>query len=410
MTPAAVSLPRLAMWTQCRKRCPPLGRELTILLAVAVANLPWYMALAKPSTASTASAKVKSPKSSGPNLLKGQVTQSEIIDDLERVGIKCGVVEGSRPSLVVVDVHRGTSAFNNGVESGDKIAEMRTGNGGFNLTFQRGTEVFQVFLRSSAIPFSDRVNHSQIEAEISEAAKRRLKKLALLDVHTGNLSRMTVLDAIDGVHMGALRRTKDTAIVENQTLEGLRWVPQPARTVVWNAGVRVLLTPSIIDLDESFKSGSPRGVHGGYTALAGLYLGGSKIMAIAERVQYRNNLPELADSRKIICHEFGHAFDECLARKFGTFALFTRTTMFKEIYHDEATRLTNEQRRHLEYFTQPDGAGESECFAQLFSALCAPASNNDALTTELEEAFPRTKALIKSVMLDPSICQGLTED
>ncbi len=349
-------------------------------------------------------------KPSQKNVLRGGVSQSELIDNLERVGIKCGVIDGKPPQLVVVDVHRGTSAFNKGLENGDKIGDVQTANGGLNVTFTRGNQVYQVFLRSSAIPYEDRSNHHQLETEISEAAKKRMKKLSLLNLNTGDLSKVTMLDAIDGVHIGALRQTADTPAIQQQTLEGLRWVPPLAREVVWDGGVRVLITPSILDLDESFKTEKPRGVHGGYTAVAGLYIGSSNLIAVSERVSYRNNLPRLVDSRGVVCHEFGHAYDSCLGRKFGTFDLFTATTKFKEIYHDDETRLTNDQRKRLEYFTQPDGAGESECFAQLFSIICKPVEKDSGNDLELERAFPKTKELIKAVMANPAMCQGLTEE
>ena len=71
--------------------------------------------------------------------------------------------------------------------------------------------------------------------------------------------------------------------------------------------------------------------------------------------------------------------------------------------------MTNDQRIRLEYFTQPDGAGESECFAQLFSSLCVP-SERDGVNAELEKAFPKTRALIKAVMQDPNICRGWTQE
>jgi hypothetical protein len=366
------------------------------------------VALSKPTTTVSEAGADKSAKSGPKHVLQGGVSQSELIDNLERVGVKCGVVDGKPPTLVVIDVHRGTSAFNKGLENGDQIGDVRPGNGGINLTFKRGGQVYQVFLRSSAVPFTEQINHSQLEAEISEAAKQRIKKLTALNTNTGDLAKVTLLDAIDGVHMSALRRTDDTPIVEKQTLEGLRWVPQTARAIVWDSGIRVLITPSILELDEFFKTAKPRGVHGGYTAVGGLFLG--SLIAISERVQYRNNTPQLVDSRGTICHEFGHAYDASLGRKFGTFKLFTATTKFEEIYHDDETRLTNDQRRNLEYYTQPDGAGESECFAQLFSDICSAEAKPGKDKTELEKGFPKTKALIKSVMLDPQLCQGLTEE
>src|ERR1700712_4076143 len=66
-----------------------------------------------------------------PKTIQGSVTENEIIDNLERVGIKCIFHEGSATAkgyLAVDSVRMGSTAFYKGVEVGDKIKGLATAN------------------------------------------------------------------------------------------------------------------------------------------------------------------------------------------------------------------------------------------------------------------------------------------
>src|SRR4051812_30867586 len=63
--------------------------------------------------------------------IQGSVSQNEMIDNLERVGIKCVFHQGATAKtgyLAVDSVHMGSAAFYNGVEIGDKIKGLSTAN------------------------------------------------------------------------------------------------------------------------------------------------------------------------------------------------------------------------------------------------------------------------------------------
>jgi hypothetical protein len=80
-------------------------------------------------------------------VLHGSVSQSELIDTLERLGISCLLKEGAKPALVVQDVHMGTAAYYKGVERGDGIRGLVQENDHFNLTIERSGNVYQIALK-----------------------------------------------------------------------------------------------------------------------------------------------------------------------------------------------------------------------------------------------------------------------
>src|SRR5271165_4000887 len=70
-------------------------------------------------------------------ILQGSVTQSELIDTLEQLGIKCAVHDGGNPALVVQNVRLGSAAYYKGVAENDGIKGLVQENDHFNLTIQR---------------------------------------------------------------------------------------------------------------------------------------------------------------------------------------------------------------------------------------------------------------------------------
>ncbi len=80
-------------------------------------------------------------------VLQGNIQQSEIIDNLERLGIKCVIHDGANPALVVQNVHPGTAAYYKGVAEGDGVRGLVQENDHFNLTIQRNGKIYQVSLK-----------------------------------------------------------------------------------------------------------------------------------------------------------------------------------------------------------------------------------------------------------------------
>jgi hypothetical protein len=81
-------------------------------------------------------------------VIQGSVNHTEIVDDLTRLGLNCGIKTGKIPILQVIDVHLATPAFNAGVESGDLITGITSGDGFYKLKIDRSGKIYQVELRS----------------------------------------------------------------------------------------------------------------------------------------------------------------------------------------------------------------------------------------------------------------------
>ena len=80
-------------------------------------------------------------------LLQGAVSQSDLIDLLERVGVKCAV-HSDTGKLRIVDVHTGTDAFFQGVEGGDEIKTYVKQADQITLVCERNGKPYQVTLHT----------------------------------------------------------------------------------------------------------------------------------------------------------------------------------------------------------------------------------------------------------------------
>ena len=80
-------------------------------------------------------------------LYQGGVTQNEMIDNLERCGVKCLVQEGPDSKLLVRDVRMGSNAFYKGLSTGDVIKSFVQSGDHYQLTFNRGGQTYSLALK-----------------------------------------------------------------------------------------------------------------------------------------------------------------------------------------------------------------------------------------------------------------------
>jgi hypothetical protein len=78
--------------------------------------------------------------------LKGSVSQFQLIDTLEKLGIKCVIQDGLNSSLVVSHVNLGSTAYYSGIVSGDVVKDLKAVTAGFNLTIERSGKLYQTTL------------------------------------------------------------------------------------------------------------------------------------------------------------------------------------------------------------------------------------------------------------------------
>ena len=89
-------------------------------------------------------------------LLHGGISENELIDYLERLGIKCIIHQGASaaPALYTLNVekvHLGSSAYYGGILAGDIIKDLHRLNANtFSLSIERAGKIYQIHLNSLA--------------------------------------------------------------------------------------------------------------------------------------------------------------------------------------------------------------------------------------------------------------------
>jgi hypothetical protein len=184
----------------------------------------------------------------------------------------------------------------------------------------------------------------------------------------------------------------------------LQTIPASIRDRVFQAGLRVVIVPTVSDYLDTHYSDRPRGYvnGGGYDNTDALFVPAKNELLVAERVSYHNGAP-LPTTRVpyLIHHEFGHAFDFYLGHQFSQLYSISKTPRFVQTSDRELQRLGLSKREKIAYFCQDDGAGASETFAELFGMHYTPKSTwNDAVHILLE-SFPDTNLLIKETQASP---------
>ena len=120
-------------------------------------------------------------------VLHGKVSQNELIDNLEHLGIQCIIREGLAKSLVVDKVHLGSSAYFGNILQGDVIKNVdKLDNNTFLLSLQRAGELYRIKLGlvSAKIPGSvtvravNKINQGVVlDSPIKKLDKEAIKKL-----------------------------------------------------------------------------------------------------------------------------------------------------------------------------------------------------------------------------------------
>ena len=94
----------------------------------------------------------------------------------------------------------------------------------------------------------------------------------------------------------------------------------------------------------------------------------------------------------MLLHEMGHAYDSVKGH-------LSQSGEFDRCYKEDFSHITNTQRTRHSYYTQSDGAGASEIFAQLFSyAIYKSQVKADEDASDLQITFPRCTKHIKDLI------------
>ncbi len=202
----------------------------------------------------------------------------------------------------------------------------------------------------------------------------------------------------------ASRPSADTAGVKAALAPVLKSIPERIKDLVFGAGCRIMVVPTVAEYMQMTYSDKPRGYRdgGGYDNADGLFVPAKNQLLVSERVSYRNSAPStVARVPYVVRHEFGHAFDQYLGKKYKSNWAASSVPKFVDTHHNEVERLTNTQRDNLAYFCQEGSAGASEVFAEFFCMHCTPQSEWGDREKTLLTAFPRTNALVQEAIRLP---------
>ncbi len=144
--------------------CKQNGKYVFLILVLSFVSLTSWFICINQKTEAANNTNVKSAV--GIELLHGGVSQNELIDNLERLGIKCIIHEGAGASgvrtLSIDKVRLGSSAFYGGMLAGDLIKDLHKLNANaFSLSIERSGKFYRVNLEVN-------VNNGDLSTQTNE--------------------------------------------------------------------------------------------------------------------------------------------------------------------------------------------------------------------------------------------------
>ena len=193
--------------------------------------------------------------------------------------------------------------------------------------------------------------------------------------------------------------------------QAIRDIPYAYREALENAGYKIVIAPELIDVLPELENEHPRGWEERATwhNSNGTFYQKFKWIVVGERATDLKTGGLVVDPsiETTARHEFGHAYDYFLGQyatqqKFSEgFQEFSSSTVFQNAYDADAASISDNSKRRLYYFLQPDKAGREELFAEMFpllyGALPQPGSPEELFAT----AFPRVLKVMRG-SLDPN--------
>ncbi len=257
------------------------------------------------------------------------------------------------------------------------MARASTVSAAIKEQYQRQSSQVQTATSSGASSVSS--TSSSSSAGFSEVSDPTLQPASLKDVDTTFIT--------------VQRRTADTDLTLIQVCRALKSVPKEIVEDLKSGGITVVVTPTVLEAMPGYAMEKPRGyAHGGGYTNAGALFHSPRIV-IGERVSYLSSVPE-PNSRiaSSMLHEMGHAYDHIKGH-------ISQKGKFKECYQEDFSHITNTQRTRHSYYTQENGAGASELFAELFSyGIYKSQLRSEQGAADLQLTFPRCTKYIADLI------------
>lgn len=203
-----------------------------------------------------------------------------------------------------------------------------------------------------------------------------------------------------------VRRLNMTSMAKAETVEAMRQlvnsIPPYPRRVMAQYGVALLPVHDLWD-DTHYMLGWGGGRghdrKDGYDYIGGICVSDGHLAVVAETVRVRDRGWTAQENvAGIAWHELGHSFDRALATWLGLdVEVFSLTPEFHQAWLEDTSVFVGSYRSQFSYYLQPDGAGESEAFAECFAVTQGKgglASNSKYFP----EHFPRCLAIVRALV------------
>ncbi|HEY9785589.1 MAG TPA: hypothetical protein V6D17_09330 [Candidatus Obscuribacterales bacterium] len=235
------------------------------------------------------------------------------------------------------------------------------------------------------------VREAQTRSDTSSRISSSMQVSAEAQGRAASPEAPVTLSAEDQKLLKVHRQTGETNEIKNLIARSLVAVPLGVKNTLISNGIKIVITPTIPELDPQASKNKPRGyIHGGgYDNCPGYYSPSEKQIVIPERVSYRSAPPRLNDSAdETMLHEMGHAFDNARGD-------ISAREAFKQIYEEETSRLSNTAKTKYYYYTQGGDTGPSELFAELFATACSHRAGIQPRQPGLETHYPKCSEYVQ---------------
>ena len=182
--------------------------------------------------------------------------------------------------------------------------------------------------------------------------------------------------------VGGLNAEPDMSSRIYQAVErGLSTIPHQIRDRLKNAGIMVVITPTMLSAVPEWNGATPRGwdPESNYDNLGGVFHKASKRVLIAEKIQSLKDSSVYTENNHVIRtlrHELGHAYDHLQG-------FYSQGEDFTLAYTHDADRISANDRAKIAYFLQPGVAGRAESFATMFASIYTPESESGPEATSI---------------------------
>lgn len=170
----------------------------------------------------------------------------------------------------------------------------------------------------------------------------------------------------------------------------LKFMPESVKAILIQNRIRVYVTPTVEDYEPGCKYQEASGYEGGtYKSCPAFYLRGKIVVAqhtLDEDDESVNEAIPEGDMKNALCHEIGHALDDCLDQ-------LSESKEFRHVYWQDQARIDSETAHKLRYYLQQSTAGQAECCAELIGGLLGLHRDH---TTMMNDAFPLTLKFLRA--------------